>query len=252
MRDKLIAHIQKEYGVSPERLWMRFPDYLVFRREDSRKWFALIMDIPKSRLGLRGEEIADVLNVKVADPFFADLLIGQKGIFPGYHMGRGNWISVLLDGTVPFDEICGLLAESYALAASGQQKEKIRGPKDWLIPANPKYYDVIGAFEAAEEIDWKQGAGVRAGDTVFLYVAAPVSAILYQCLVTETNIPYQYHDENLTIRALMKIRLLRRYPPEQFPFEVLRSQYGVNAIRGPRGVPNRLTAALKKKENEIE
>ena len=63
--------------------------------------------------------------------------------------------------------------------------------------------------------------------------------------VTETNIPYQYQDKNLTISALMKIRLLKRYAPEQFTFEVLKSEYGIYAIRGPRGVPNSLSSALK-------
>ena len=83
------------------------------------------------------------------------------------------------------------------------------------------------------------------GDTVFMYVGAPVSAVLYKCKVTETNIPYQYQDKNLTISALMKIRLLKRYAPEQFTFEVLKSEYGIYAIRGPRGVPNSLSSALK-------
>jgi hypothetical protein len=44
---------------------------------------------------------------------------------------------------------------------------------------------------------------------------------------------------------LMKIRLLKRYAPEQFTFEVLKSEYGIYAIRGPRGVPNSLSSALK-------
>ena len=79
-----------------------------------------------------------------------------------------------------------------------------------------------------------------------MYVGAPVSAVLYKCKVTETNIPYQYQDENLTITALMKIRLLKRYAPEQFTFEVLKSEYGIFAVRGPRGVPNSLSEALKK------
>ena len=78
-----------------------------------------------------------------------------------------------------------------------------------------------------------------------MYVGAPVSAVLYKCKVTETNIPYQYQDKNLTISALMKIRLLKRYAPEQFTFEVLKSEYGIYAIRGPRGVPNSLSSALK-------
>ena len=77
-----------------------------------------------------------------------------------------------------------------------------------------------------------------------MYVGAPVSALLYKCKVTETNIPYQYQDRKLTITALMKIRLLKRYDPDRFTFEVLKSEYGIFAVRGPRGVPNSLSAAL--------
>lgn len=35
-------------------------------------------------------------------------------------------------------------------------------------------------------------------------VGAPVSAVLYKCKVTESDIPYNYQEENLTITALMK------------------------------------------------
>lgn len=79
-----------------------------------------------------------------------------------------------------------------------------------------------------------------------MYVGAPVSAVLYKCEVTETDIPYKYQDRNLTITALMKIRLLKRYAPDQFTFEVLKSEYGIFAVRGPRGIPNPLSAALEK------
>ena len=93
----------------------------------------------------------------------------------------------------------------------------LRGPErsgDRIIPANPKYYDIVHAFDDTDEIDWKQGAGIKTGDTVFMYVASPVSAILYKCKVTETDIPYKYEDGNLTISALMKIKLLKRYKPD--------------------------------------
>ena len=55
--------------------------------------------------------------------------------------------------------------------------------------------------------------------------------------VLETNIPYQYQDKKLTITALMKIRLLKRYPPEPFTIKILKSEYRIFAVRGPRGVP---------------
>ncbi len=50
---------------------------------------------------------------------------------------------------------------------------------------------------------------------------------------------------NLTIKALMKIKLLKRYPPEKFTLSVLKREYGIYPVRGPRGVTNSLANALK-------
>ena len=174
-------------------------------------------------------------------------MIQQEGYYVGYHISRGNWISIVLDGTVPLDAITHLIDVSYNVTASKKTKQKNRPPKEWLIPSNPKYYDIIHAFDNTDVIDWKQGAGIKKNDTVFLYVGAPVSAILYQCKVTEVDIPYDYHSSELTITKLMKIKLIKRYKPEQFTFERLKSEYGIFAVRGPRGVPNSLSAALKGK-----
>ena len=80
---------------------------------------------------------------------------------------------------------------------------------------------------------------------MFMYVAAPVSAIMYKCKVIETDIPYKYQDENLTIKALMTIKLLKRYDPEEYTFDVLKEEYGIFAVRGPRGIPHSLSEALK-------
>ena len=252
LRGPVFAYLRETYGAEPEYPWERFPDYAVFRHGDNRKWFCVVMDITLDRLGEASRERADVLNVKLSDPFFAAALIRKPGYFRGYHIARGNWVTVLLDGTVPFEQICGLIDESFAVTASPAKKRTLRPPKEWIIPANPKYYDIIRAFGEAEEIDWKQGAGIRVGDTVWIYVGAPVSAVLFGCRVTETDIPYHYADENLTIRALMKIRLFKRFSPDRFPFSVLRQEYGVNAVRGPRGIPCGLSEALKKEQGGEE
>lgn len=245
-REILFKYIKKKYGASPEYPWKRYPDYAVFRHDDNSKWFALVMDVDASSLGLPGGASVDVIDLKIDDLFFRDMLIREDGILPAYHMNKMHWITVLLDGTVPDEKVYDLLDMSFLATASAKKKETIRPPKEWIIPANPKYYDIEHAFDDADEIDWKQGAGIKKGDTVFLYVAAPVSAILYQCKVTETDIPWQYADRNLTITALMKIRLQKRFAPDRFPFETLKEEYGIYAVRGPRGIPNSLSEALKK------
>ncbi len=243
-RKKLLAYVKKKYGVSPENLWMKYPDYAVFRHGDNGKWFGIVMNVPESKLGLNGDRRVDILNVKPGDPRLAELLVQQPGFFRGWHMNRENWVSILLDGTVPYAEVCRWLDESFLATASKEEKKRLRPPKEWLVPANPRYYDVEHAFDGAEEIEWKQGSGIKTGDTVFLYVAAPVSAILYKCRVTETDIPCDFRGE-IRIKALMRIRLQKRYPRDRFTFDVLGREYGIFAVRGPRGIPETLSEALK-------
>lgn len=161
MRDKMFAHIKNKYGTDPEYLWMCFPGYAVFRHTDNDKLFAMVMDVPKSKLGLAEEVVVDVLNVKMGSPLLADLLVQQEGYLRGWHIRRGNWVSVMLDGSVPFEDICHWIDESYRVTASAKTRQKTRPPKEWIIPANPKYYDIVGAFEAGDEIDWKQGLGIK-------------------------------------------------------------------------------------------
>ena len=246
LRQSVLDYVKKKYKSEIEYLWYRYPDYAVFRHEDNKKWYGLVMDIPRHKLGLSGDEIVDILNVKLDDYLLRDLLIHREGFFPGYHISRGNWISILLDGTVPMEEITDLIDTSFEVTASKKKKQEIRSPKEWIIPANPKYYDIEHAFDAEKEIIWKQGAGVKVGDTVFMYVAAPVSAILYKCRVSETDIPYQFHGGKVNIKAVMKIRLQKRYKPDRFTFERLKEEFGIFAVRGPRGIPNTLSEALKK------
>ena len=248
MKEQLFAHIRKKYKALPEHLWMRYPNYAVFRHSDNQKWFALIMDVPGNRLGMDRKETVEILNVKTGDPLLADLLVRQEGFFRGYHISRGNWISILLDGTVAFEEICRWLEESYMVTASKETKHRLRPPKEWIVPANPKYYDIEAAFSGKDEIEWKQGKGIKTGDTVFMYVAAPVSAVLYQCRVTKTGIPFQFDEGNVHMTSLMKIKLLKRYRPDQFTFEVLGKEYGIFAVRGPRGIPDKLSKALRAPE----
>ena len=244
-RKTFFEYIKKEYKVTPDYPWKKYPDNAVFRHSDNNKWFALVMDVARDKLGQIGAERITVVNLKIADALFRDTIIREEGIIPAYHMNKQNWITVFLDGTVPEERVYDLLDMSYRATASANVKEKIRLPKDWIIPANPKYYDIEHAFDNADEIDWKQGRGIRVGDTVYMYVAAPVSAILYKCKVLETDIPYEYQDRNLVLKALMKIRLLKRYDPEAFTFDVLKEDYGIYAVRGPRGVPYSLSQELR-------
>lgn len=111
--------------------------------------------------------------------------------------------------------------------------------KDWIIPANPKYYDVVGAFEESNIVTWKQSSDIHVGDMIYMYVAAPQSSIMYKCRAIEVDIPWQYSDDNITAKAAMKMELLKKYEPGIWSFERIK-QFGVNAVRGPRSMPQEL------------
>lgn len=244
LRNEVFKYVTEKYGSEIEYPWFKFPEYAVFRHIDNKKWFGLIMNIPYNKLGLNGDEYVDVLNVKSNDKFLIDIMLNENGIFPGYHLSKGNWLSVLLDGTVPLEKIFALIDESFASTASKAKKIKYREPKDWLVPANPKYYNIEYAFDNESVIDWKQGAGIITGDVVYMYVTAPVSAILYKCNVLETDIPCNFKSDKLNVPALMKIELIKKYGADEFTFERLKDEYGICAIRGPRGIPHSLRCKL--------
>ena len=124
MRKKIFEYIEKKYGVQPDYPFPNVPGVPVLRHTDNRKWFALIMNVPREKFGLSGRNRIDVINVKIGDALLVDLLVQQPGYFYGYHISRSNWISVLLDGTVPFEDICRWIDESYMVTASKQKKRQ--------------------------------------------------------------------------------------------------------------------------------
>ncbi len=117
LRGEVLQYAGRQYHTQPEYLWRSAPHYCVLRHGDNRKWYALIMDIPKSRLGLAGDEIVDILDVKT-DPILSASLRDGKSIFPGYHMQRGSWITILLDGSAEKEQIRWLLDRSYEITSS--------------------------------------------------------------------------------------------------------------------------------------
>ena len=116
------------YGVTPDFPWESNPTFAVYRHSNNRKWFALVMDIPKSRLGLREDGMIDVVNLK-CDPVLIGSLRSEKGIFPAYHMSKDKWISVALDGSASDEQIKMLLDMSFELT-SVKIKKRWKGDTD--------------------------------------------------------------------------------------------------------------------------
>lgn len=114
---ELEEYIAQAYGVAADYPWPDTPEYAVYRHTDNRKWFAVVMDIPKRYLGLADEGRIDIMNLKCPYATISTLL-GEKGFYPAYHMNKYCWISLALDGSVEAETVKELLALSYSLTAA--------------------------------------------------------------------------------------------------------------------------------------
>ena len=123
-RTVLDKYITETYGAVGEYMWEKYPTFAVYRHQNNKKWFAVIMEIPKSKIDLCGDDSVCIINLK-CDPTLIGSLLLENGIHKGYHMNKNYWITVRLDGSVDLDKIKWLLDLSLDLTST----EKKRGRK---------------------------------------------------------------------------------------------------------------------------
>ncbi len=113
-----------------------------------------------------------------------------------------------------------------------------RLPQSWIVPANPHYFDIRGAIYENEdrEFIWKQSNNIAAGDTVYLYITAPVSGICYKAHVLESRIPFVKSDENIQMKYAMRLKLEKDYSNSPITLAKMK-EFGVGPVRGPRHMP---------------
>ena len=113
-RESILRYAAENFGTTPEYLWKSTPDAAVLRHRENGKWYGLLTDIPAEKLGLPSGRTVHILNVKCS-PLETGSLLQKAGIFPAYHMNKTHWNSIILDGTVPVEDIKRMIGESYDL-----------------------------------------------------------------------------------------------------------------------------------------
>ena len=74
-----------------------------------------ILTVPKQKLGLSDDKTVEIFDFRIL-PEELEALVDYKTYFPGYHMNKKHWCTIILDGIVPFEEICRRIDASYLLA----------------------------------------------------------------------------------------------------------------------------------------
>ena len=113
-RESVIRYVKEKYGTDPEYLWRKFPECFALRRESSKKWYAVVMDVSREKLGLAGNGKAYVMDVKCSYES-KEVFCNFDGILPAYHMNKEKWLTIVLDGTVDMKLASDLIDESYDL-----------------------------------------------------------------------------------------------------------------------------------------
>ncbi|MFZ8015912.1 MmcQ/YjbR family DNA-binding protein [Fusobacterium watanabei] len=112
---EIVAYVKNKYGDELEFLWEKSPKNAVVRRKSSNKWYAVILTIPKRKIGLESDEVIEVINLHNI-PKEIEKLIDYKRYFPAYHMNKKHWCTICLDGTIELKEIYKKIDISYELA----------------------------------------------------------------------------------------------------------------------------------------
>lgn len=143
-RKQAEGYIAEKYGVTPEYPWLSSPMHGVFRHESNRKWFAIIMRVSGTKLGLESDENIDVMNVK-CDNILIGSLLGQSGFFPAYHMNKSHWISIALDGSAEEETVKWLIDMSFSATAEKTRRKTVkkRETRVQRIARMEEYFDTL-------------------------------------------------------------------------------------------------------------
>lgn len=101
----------------------------------------------------------------------------------------------------------------------------------FIVPCNPKYFDVIKHFECQKTLVCKRLNKVCVGDIVYVYLCQPYKEIKYRCHVTKETLDEQTIMQNKyaiinpsnSNDKYMEITLDFSYPTGAITYEMLKA-----------------------------
>ena len=118
--NRIANKIKLKYNDDANFEWEKYPGYAVFKNSITKKWYAIIMNIDKSKIDSNYKGEIEIINVKL-NPSEIQELLKQNGYFEAYHMNKKNWITIILDDTIKDEDIMNLIIESYSYTIKKNQ-----------------------------------------------------------------------------------------------------------------------------------
>ncbi len=118
--NRIANKIKLKYNDNANFEWEKYPGYAVFKNSITKKWYAIIMNIDKSKIDSNYKGEIEIINVKL-NPSEIQELLKQNGYYQAYHMNKKNWITIILDDTIKDEDIMNLIIESYSYTIKKNQ-----------------------------------------------------------------------------------------------------------------------------------
>lgn len=110
-----IEFVRKKYGDELEFLWTKFPDNAVWRRKDNQKWYGAILTVNGRKIGLNTDKIVEIIDLRM-EAANRDNILSKEHYYPGWHMNKKSWYTLVLDDCISDEEMQLRITESYELA----------------------------------------------------------------------------------------------------------------------------------------
>ena len=110
------------YQTAPDYPFDEDFETAVFRHADTRKWYAIVMKVPRRKFGIKSDEVIDVVNLKLPTEMFGSFG-ASDGVYPAYHMNKLHWISVLLPDA-PEDIVQFLVNVSFEATKDKRKRQR--------------------------------------------------------------------------------------------------------------------------------
>lgn len=139
------------------------------------------------------------------------------------------------------------------LSNAAWQDGKSAKRRTWIVPSNPKYYDANLAFSENKMIDWRQRVNYSVDDIVFIYLAKPMSKIMYKCEVKKVDIAYEdkINDEKYYLKKAeedhdskdkyARFKLVEKVDDDNLSLDMLTKHGLNNAPQSPKYISNKLS-----------